>query len=46
MLQAYKETPQFSDAKNINDTIAQLNEVHWKLIYISHFKYLYYLAFV
>ncbi|KAM3853749.1 nostrin [Vipera latastei] len=40
MLQAYKETPQFSDAKNINDTIAQLNEATLKaaLLQANHFK--------
>ncbi|XP_063174295.1 nostrin [Candoia aspera] len=40
MLQAYKETPQFSDAKNINDTIGQLNEATLKaaLLQANHFK--------
>ncbi|XP_013919210.1 PREDICTED: nostrin [Thamnophis sirtalis] len=40
MLQAYKETPQFSDAKNINDTITQLNEATLKasLLQANHFK--------
>uniref|UniRef100_A0A670XS60 Nitric oxide synthase trafficking n=1 Tax=Pseudonaja textilis TaxID=8673 RepID=A0A670XS60_PSETE len=35
MLQAYKETPQFSDAKNINDTIATLKAA---LLQANHFK--------
>ncbi|XP_070587824.1 nostrin [Erythrolamprus reginae] len=40
MLQAYKETPQFSDAKNINDTIVQLNEATLKasVLQANHFK--------
>ncbi|XP_007421905.1 nostrin [Python bivittatus] len=40
MLQAYKETPQFSDAKNINDITAQLSEATLKaaLLRANHFK--------